>query len=46
MRQPNGRKARFRLNSVRNPWSKNVPLIQCNPMKKIDKEAYCESSVT
>ena len=25
----------IRLNSVRNPWSKNVPLTQRNPMKKI-----------
>ena len=26
----------IRLNSVRNPWSKSVPLTQRNPMKKID----------
>ena len=25
----------IRLNSVRNPWSKNVPISPCNPMKKI-----------
>ena len=25
----------IRLNSVRNPWSKNVPLTPRNPMKKI-----------
>ena len=28
----------IRLNSVRNPGSKNVPIPPCNPMKKIDKE--------
>ena len=27
-----------RLNSVRNPGSKNVPIPPCNPMKKIDEE--------
>ncbi len=28
----------IRLNSVRNPGSKNVPIPPCNPMKKIDEE--------
>ena len=28
----------IRLNSVRNPGSKNVPIPLCNPMKKIDEE--------
>ena len=28
----------IRLNSVRNPGSKNVPILPCNPMKKIDEE--------
>ena len=31
----NGRKARFRINSVRNPYSKNaLPITPRNPMKK------------
>ena len=28
----------IRLNSVRNPGSKNVPIPPCNPMKKVDEE--------
>ena len=28
----------IRLNSVRNPGSKNVPILPCNPMKKNDEE--------
>ena len=28
----------IRLNSVRNPGSKNVPIPPCNPMKEIDEE--------
>ena len=28
----------IRLNSVRNPGSKNVPILPCNPMKKIAEE--------
>ncbi len=31
-------KGQIRLNSVRNPGSKNVPIPPCNPMKKIDEE--------
>ena len=30
--------SQIRLNSVRNPGSKNVPIPPCNPMKKIDEE--------